>query len=156
MREFLKTFKESIKTGIVLLIIAYLLLAVICGISNEMDFYIEQINKLHDPINFAMQLTYAGLAYTALVFTFKVFVDNLLRAVAKNDKKRAVANALAVAVIIIIVCVVSYYMKEVKIVNKNIIKLMFVVLMLEAIVFIIKKMVDNTVYNNKLKEKNKE
>lgn len=152
----MKEFFDSFKTGIMILIIAYLILALVCNFSGSNSFYVEQIQKLENPLNALIQLAYAGLTYTLLTITFKVFVDNIIKGVDQNNKKKVLKNAVVAAIIVALVVTASYYMKEYRLLHKTIVKLMFAVLTIEAIGFVIRKIVENTVYNSKLKEKNGE
>ena len=153
MREVIN-FKETMKKGIVLWIIAHLLLFVLSTSQNEGSLYDEQINKLHCPVNFAMQVLYAGAMYTALEIVFKYFIDNVFKASSTGDKKALYKNSIYAVLLVAIVCLSMYFVKEIDLVNKVILKLMIAVIFIKAMASVIITVRNNTVYNQKLRKIN--
>ena len=156
MKDFLYNFKEAMKKGILLWILAHLILYVICVLNNDMSVYNNQIQKLYDIGNFISQLVYAGLLYSALEVTFKFFVDNIFKFSVRGEKKKVATNAIITMAMLIIVCVSVYYMKVTDIVYKGVVKIMIALISLKAIYGVATTVRENLVYNTKLEEKNRE
>ena len=148
--------KEGLKKGIIIWIAAHLLLYVLCAYQNDFTLYDAQIDKLHSIKNFVTQLVYVMFLYTSLSAVFEVYVDNMFKYSAKGEHKEAVKNAVIALIITLVICVTMVAIKQKDIVHKTIIKLMVLLMFFKAVVLVIKQVIDNSVYNKKLQEKNKE
>ena len=148
--------KEGLKKGIIIWIAAHLLLYVLCAVQNDFTLYDAQIDKLHSIKSFTTQLVYSMFLYTSLSAVFAVYVDNMFKYSAKGDYKAVVKNAALAILITLIVCVTMFAVKQKDIVHKTIIKLMIMLMFLKAIALVVGQVVNNSVYNKKLQEKNKE
>ena len=155
MKEIMNNFKESMKKGIVLWVIAHLLLYVLESWTGEISIYNAQITKLYNPANFALQLIYVGLMYTALEVVFCFLIDNIFKYSVKGEKNKVTLNAILAVVIIAIVCVSIYFVKTADLVNKTILKLMVLMIVIKTMFSVVCTVRDNSVFNAKLQEKNK-
>ena len=155
MVELLNNFKESMKKGVILWIIAHFLLYVLESFTEDLTVYNEQITKLYNPGIFLGQLLYSGLMYTALEVVFGFLTDNIFKYSVKGEKNKVLVNVFLAVLIITIVCISMYVVKKVDLVNKTILKLMVFVIFLKAIFSVVMTVRNNTLYNAKLQEKNK-
>lgn len=156
MKELLNNFKETMMKGIVLWVLAHLILYVLCSFQNAVSFYDAQINKLHNPTNFAIQILYSGLLYTGIEVTFKFFVDNIFKYSVKKESRKVFTNALIAVIIMALVCGAALYTKKTDIVNKTITKIMILIIFVRGMAGVVATVADNSLYNNKLKAKNRE
>lgn len=154
MKEKLLNVYDSMKTGIVLWIVAHLLLFVICGYVGDYEVYNNQIFKLLNPVNFLAQIAFSGLMYVVLRIIFEHFVDNLLKAVAEEKNEIIAQNVIYLIVILSLLLISMYFVKELDIVNKAIMKLMVVIIAIQAIAIILREIFETAKYNKKLHEKN--
>ena len=159
MREMGKRIFNSMKTGITLWAISHIILYIVTSQTNSMVIYNLQIAKLYNPVNFLLQLLLSGGIYAILELVFAYFVDNIFKSLTLLDKeeskKELRKNVFAATLLAVVVCVVIYLNKHLNIVNKYIIKIMFVIITIEVIIITIVQVRNTIVYNKKLKEVNK-
>ena len=155
MEKVLISFRESMKKGIVLWVISYLLLYVLESFTENLDVYNAQITKLYNPANFAAQIIYAGLMYTGLELAFGFFIDNIFKYSVKGDKDKIVLNVIFAVSLLVVLCASIYAVKTVDLVNKTILKLMVLMIIVKVMFSVVCTVRDNTLYNEKLQEKNK-
>lgn len=156
MKEKFLNVYSCMKTGIVLWVVAHLLLFVICGYVGDYEVYNNQILKLLNPVNFLVQIAFSGLMYVVLRIVFEHFVDNLLKAVAEKKEETITQNVIYLIIILALLFTAMYFVKELDIVNKAIMKLMVIIIAVQAIVIILREILDTAKYNKKLHEKNSE
>lgn len=154
MKEKLLNVYGCMKTGIVLWVVAHLLLFVICGYIGDYEVYNNQIFKLLNPVSFFVQIAFSGLMYVVLRIVFEHFVDNLLKAVAEGNNEKTAQNLIYIIVILTLLFTSMYFVKELDIINKAIMKLMVIIIAVQAIVVIVIEIFDTSKYNKKLHEKN--
>ena len=158
MKERLEHVYNSFKTGVIIWILAYLLLYVVSGYAGDFAIYNENITKLLNVKNFVAQLLIAGFTYTTLEVVLLHFVDNMIKTMEQGkDKAESIAKNLIFATIIIaVLCVALYVLKERNVISKYILKLMMTIIAFKAVIFSIMQVRNTNVYNKKLKEKNRE
>lgn len=154
MKENKLNVFESMKTGIVLWVVAHLLLYLISGYVGDFEVYNNQILKLLNPINFAVQVAFSALMCVVLRIVYEHFVDNLLKAVAENKREKMVQNITYIIIILALLFISMYFVKELDIINKAIMKLMVIVIAVQAIAIILREIFDTAKYNKKLHEAN--
>ena len=156
MKEKFERFGNSFKTGVMIWILSYLLLACIGNVLGTSLVYDSEIIKLTNPINFLVQVLISGITYFILETVLLDFVDSMLRNIDKRETKNIFKSLIFYVLIIAIVCVVLYIVKEKNIISKYIMKLMMSIIVVQVIVFELMQLRKNTIYNKKLKEKNNE
>ena len=158
MKERLEHVYNSFKTGVIIWILAYLLLYVVSGYAGDFAIYNENITKLLNVKNFVAQLLIAGFTYTTLEVVLLHFVDNMIKTMEQGkDKVKSITKNLIFATIIIaVLCVALYVLKERNVISKYILKLMMTIIAFKAVIFSIMQVRNTNVYNKKLKEKNRE
>lgn len=157
MKEKLERICNSFKSGVMIWIVSYLLLYVVSRYAGSFSIYNENVMKLLDVKNFIAQLFIAGFTYTILEVVLLHFIDNMIKSAEKEKNKvKEVVNSFVIAIIIIaLLCVVLYILKEKNIISKYILKLMMTVIALKAVFFELNQVIKTNRYNKKLKEKNK-
>lgn len=156
MKEKFERFGNSFKTGVIVWIISYLVLALISNVLGNTLVYDAEIIKLTNPINFLMQVLISGLTYFVLEAVLLDFVDNMLKRLCKKETKNIIKLTVIYVLIIAIVCVVLYTVKEKQIISKYIMKLMMAIIVIQVIIFELMQLRNNAIFNKKLKEKNNE
>ena len=158
MKEKLERVYNSFKTGVMIWIFAYILLYIASIYVGDFSVYNENIMKLLDMKNFVAQLLIAGTTYITLEIVLLHFLDNMLKIQEqeKNKIQILVKNVLVATLVIAVLCVVLYVLKERNVISKYILKFMMTIIAFKAIVFCIAQVVNTNIYNKKLKEKNRE
>ncbi len=157
MKEKLDYFCNSFKNGIILWIISYLLLYAVGVHIGDVSAYNAEILKLLDVKNYILQILIAGISYAALDFSFTYYFNNIIKILELNVKSKKELLKDVVILIIVFSVVLSFLeiVKELDIINRNIIKLMFFLMIMKTIIFCTAQMVKTEIYNQKLQEKNK-
>lgn len=158
MKERFERVYSSFKTGVMIWIFSYILLYIVSGYVGDFSVYNENIMKLLDMKNFIAQLLIAGVTYMTLEVVLLHFVDESLQILEKNGNKAKtlLKNVVISTIVIAILCVALYVLKEKNIISKYILKFMMTIIAFKAVVFCIIQVINTGRYNKKLKEKNKE
>lgn len=155
MKEKLERFGNSFKSGVMIWILSYLVLAGIGTVLGTSLVYNAEIIKLTDPINFISQILIAGITYFVLETVLLDFVDKMLKVADKKEGNDLVKTLIFYIVVIAILCVALYIVKECEIISKYVMKIMMLIIVIQCTIFEFKQLINNARFNKKLKEKNK-
>lgn len=157
MKERVEKNYASFKTGVMIWILSYIMLYAVSAYVGDFSVYNENVLKLLDVKNFIAQLLISGFTYITLEIFLLHFADETIKLIEKNEKsmKKLVRNILLSILVISLLCVVLYVLKEKNVISKYILKFMMTIIAFKVVVFCIIQVINTNRYNRKLKEKNK-
>ncbi len=158
MKEKFEKLCNSFKSGVMFWIIAYMLLYAIGEKIGDQSLYYAQVMKLTNIGNFLAQVFIAGTSYLILEVVLVHLANKTIETFETEEKpkKKIVKYAFVALLLITILLVAQYEIKERDIMNKTVLKLMISLVAIKAAIFIVAQAVNTCRYNRKLHEKNKE
>ena len=152
MKEKLGKIGNSFKTGVMIWIAAYILLYFFANYVNDISLYTMEILKLENVNIFIAQILISGFTYIVLEIGLIHFIDNTIKAIEEKNGKSLVENSIISIIVLTLLLHILYMIKQMNIINRNVLKLMMIIIVIKCIIFISLQPIYKYRYNKKLKE----